>query len=70
MYLKFLQTVCGYLENSIEPNIIELINRCNEPSIYFLFKFKLIATLLELSWYQQNYKYLQNAKLNFQFIQD
>jgi hypothetical protein len=70
MYLNFLQKACKYLDNSIEPNIIELINRCNEPSIYFLFKFKLIATLLELPWYLLNYKYLQSAKLNFQFIQE
>lgn len=70
MYLHFLQTTCSYLDNSVETTIIELINRCNEPSIYFLFKFKLIATLLALPWYQLNFKYLQTAKLNFQFIQD
>jgi hypothetical protein len=49
---------------------VELINRCNEPSIYFLFKFKLIAALLSLPWYQQNFKYLQQAQLNFNFLQD
>jgi hypothetical protein len=70
MYLGFLKRASLVLGDGIEANIIELINRCNEPSIYFLFKFKLIDTLLELPWYQQNYRYLQTAKLNFQFIED
>lgn len=70
MYLSFLRRASLQLGSSIEANIVELINRCNEPSIYFLFKFKLIDTLLELPWYQQNYRYLQNAKLSFAFIED
>ena len=65
IYLNFLHLACSYLNNNVENKIEELINRCNEPSIYFLFKFKLIATLLDLPWYQQNHKYLHNAKLNF-----
>lgn len=47
-----------------------LINRCNDPNIYFLFKFKLIGRLLEVRWYKENFRYLGGAKLNFQFIEE
>ena len=48
-----------------------LINRCNDPNIYFLFKFKLIAQLLDLEWYANNFRYLQaGAKLSFGFIEE
>ena len=70
MYLSFLGRAAGLLGQEMEPHIVELINRCNEPSIYFLFKFKLICAVVQLEWYQHNHKYLQGAKLNFEFIQD
>jgi hypothetical protein len=74
MYLQTLGWACKWLEGQggegIERVVEGLINRCNDPSIYFLFKFKLIGRLLDLSWYRENFKYLQGAKLNFEFIED
>jgi hypothetical protein len=51
MYLYTLGWACAVMgggegAGGVEGCIMGLINRCNDPSIYFLFKFKLIAKLL------------------------
>lgn len=56
-------------DGGVERVVEGLINRCNDPSIYFLFKFKLIGELLEVKWYKDHHKYLQ-SKLSFEFIEN
>ena len=50
MYLFTLGWACAAMGpdagKGVEACVEGLINRCNDPSIYFLFKFKLIARLL------------------------
>ena len=48
LYIQFLKEAAKTLGNGIEKYIIELIDRCNEENIYFLFKYKLMATIASL----------------------
>ena len=48
LYIQFLREAAKMLGNAIEKYIIELIDRCNEENIYFLFKYKLMATIASL----------------------
>ena len=68
MYLLFLREVANVLGEGVEKYIQELIERCNEPKMYVLFKFKLIATFVRLDCYKSLLTYSE-TKLDLSFLE-